>query len=560
MIQKRTATLHSIIASFLLIFSLLLQFSLFDHLCNIERPFFVSLLYNLTPAILIAWLCQLPKRHWLAWLCFLITDIWLIANCIYYRANGLFITWQVIQLAGNMNGFGSAITACLQWQQFLFPLLSVVSLIPLFFLSKERSLWTIITLPACALLLFVLSGFVRFHERQNEATLSTQWWSVLHIPQSEDAGVWATEYNQCIYLQQHSVATLLLKVAADIIPQKTNICLTPEDQQFISTIIRPDSAANQPKGHLLFILVESMEGWVLEEHTPDGEPICPNITNWTNTHPSLYTPYVGSQKLYGESGDGQMICLTGLLPIDDGAACNTYGANVFPNFAHFYQQSAIINPCPYTWNKNVVTYSYGFKQLIEPQKETPWWNDSIVLSEARLFLEKADQPACVLALTIDSHMPFSGYEHLLNLPDSISATERAYLSAMRHVDDEIGSILDWADTATCMKDAHIVITGDHYAFFDGLASHPRYHCPLVITSPAIQENIRPDVIFQMDIFPTILDVIGQSNYFWRGFGRSQILAPNEPFTDTDSVKQTIQHAYNISNKLIRLNYFASINQ
>ncbi|MBR4432381.1 MAG: hypothetical protein IKS76_04165, partial [Paludibacteraceae bacterium] len=55
---------------------------------------------------------------------------------------------------------------------------------------------------------------------------------------------------------------------------------------------------------------------------------------------------------------------------------------------------------------------------------------------------------------------------------------------------------------------------------------------------------------QVDIFPTILDAIGQKNYFWKGTGRD--LLDNEP-----SCEDRIRIRHHLSDKLIRMNYFAN---
>lgn len=546
------------LALLLLIVAILFKLFLFDYLCPIERTR-MSLICNLISALILAGICILPRRPWLAWLCCILLDAWLISNCIYFRANGLFLTWQVMQLAGNMSGFWSSVFACMQWQLILFPLLSALALTAVYLQDKQNNRFL---LPAglfvFAALLYLIAGNVRYNTKRNPAEKSAVWWSLVKIPQSEDAGVWAVEFNEHVYLRSHSMPAFFLKVLYDAIPRREKAVLSPEEEAYLPTLISHDHAASEPSAHLVFFLVESMEGWLLDYLLPDGTPLCPNIRAWIDSHPSLYSSDVICQKKYGESGDGQMICMTGLLPVNDGVACNSYGHNVFPNFAHFYPRSAVVNPCTYMWNQDVVTYSYGFRQLIEPVKETPWWNDSIVVDRTISFLDTASAPACVLALTVDSHMPFDGYEHLLSLPDSVPAMERHYLSSFRHVDEEIGRFLSWADTAAVMQNATVILTGDHYAFYDGLSAHPRHRCPLVITSPSIQRNMRPRELYQMDIFPTVLDAIGQSDYLWHGVGVSAFRMDMSLSADEQKRPCSNAIAYSLSDKLIRLNYFSSL--
>jgi phosphoglycerol transferase MdoB-like AlkP superfamily enzyme len=80
------------------------------------------------------------------------------------------------------------------------------------------------------------------------------------------------------------------------------------------------------------------------------------------------------------------------------------------------------------------------------------------------------------------------------------------------------------------------------------------YTPLLIYSPKIENNIYiADTCYQMDIFPTIMNVIGCEKYFWEGVGVNIL----------DSVERnnralTEKEAYHISDLLIRSDYFANM--
>ena len=79
------------------------------------------------------------------------------------------------------------------------------------------------------------------------------------------------------------------------------------------------------------------------------------------------------------------------------------------------------------------------------------------------------------------------------------------------------------------------------------------YCPLIIYSPQIEGNVQIDELcYQMDIFPTILHLIGCEDYYWKGFGVNlldSVARRNRPITEKE--------AYELSDKLIRSNYFSS---
>lgn len=545
--------------------SLFIQLMLFDRYCHIERnSLYLSVLYNSIPAILLGGLCIIGKKRTgiaIAALLLIICNIWLIANCMYFRVNGLFVTWQVAQQASQLHGYESSLLACWSWKLATFPLLSLVSF-GVFAWLRENKHWTNANIAAAVswtlvvLTLYLASVPLKYHNRRNESNpFSKQWFSLTTVPDNE-GDLCSAEYTEHIYMKMHSGLTYLLTFFKDAIVPKAELHLTEENYARMAALIGENNQENAPDAHLLYILVESMEGWIMEATDTHGNPICPNILRWANSRPAIRSNNVISQKVYGESGDGQLICSTGLLPINEGLTCNLYGSNTYPNFAHFYPQSAIVSPTTYMYNRSVTTYSYGFRQIIEPQKETPWWDDHAVVDSTIAFLSRAKEPACVMALTVDSHMPFTSHNAEVDLPDSLPEMEAHYIRSFRHVDNELGRLLTWADTAACMQNATIVLTGDHYTWYEGFSGRPRC-CPLVMTSPTITEHIWAENMYQMDIFTTLLDVLGQNGYYWQGLGasalRTDMSLPQEE--QPDRQHSWLESLY-ISNLLIRSNYFA----
>ena len=144
-------------------------------------------------------------------------------------------------------------------------------------------------------------------------------------------------------------------------------------------MLRPVVPEHEPQGNLLILLIESFESWVIDAVDADGQPICPALRRYIDTHPLLYAYDVESETHHGVSGDGQLIVNTGLFPLLKGITCIEYDGNTYPNVAHFYPHSAVVNPCRNVWNQRAITPAYCYRQLIEPDTDDPFaWNDSIV--------------------------------------------------------------------------------------------------------------------------------------------------------------------------------------
>ena len=264
-----------------------------------------------------------------------------------------------------------------------------------------------------------------------------------------------------------------------------------------------------------------------------------------------------------------MINVTGLLPIFDGATCRLYGKNDYPNYAHFYNHSAIVNPALGIWQQSIVTFSYHFKELIEP-KGGKHWGDKEVLERVSEYALQQDSSFCILGITISSHLPFAhGSTYPKYVVEGMPNIMSAYLNCLAYTDSCIGTLLDAIQNSPLAANTTIVISGDHTIFRSKDAEMDRFarengipmqtghtFTPLIIYSPDIEGNIQvTDTCYQMDIFPTILHLIGAEDYYWHGFGVNLLDSAarnNRPCTE--------QEAYRLSDLIIRSDYFRNLSK
>jgi len=464
-----------------------------------------------------------------------IVAIWLLANCIYTEANNVWIDWQVILNADQIRGFEDSVQTYLHWKylSFLFFLIFAIYAIRLFRIDKEPRAWRLFGMALfVAAVLYMLSMKLRID--------------------SEDKTLTPTRKEKLI-IKTHSPVTHLLIIGKDatietILQRKAHQPLTSEERRMLSSIYHnTDSILSfSPKGHLVYVLVESFESWALEAKDATGQYVCPYLNQYIRTHNVLYSDNIITQQVYGRSGDGQLITQTGLLPLLHGITCVQYGENTYPNLAHFYADGVVLNPFAKVWNQEKTTYSYGFKRLREPPSIYKHETDSIIFVQAREEIEKADTPLCVLAITIDTHVPFTSVSPTIEVDKSYSPTENRYLQSAHYMDKHLGRFLTWADTAITMTNATIVITADHNHF---PKKNGKGVCPLIIRSPLINHAVYIKQAYQMDIFPTVLHAIGQQNYAWNGFG-VDLFDP-----ETERVISP-EDASSLSDKMIRTNFFA----
>lgn len=545
----------------------------------------------------------MTKRYWWTIVASLLVDIWCIANLIYYKTYDAFLSVNDILLVGNMGGAWSSITAYFDSSMIIMLFLTIIwgIFILMFQKSIEKRRWTIfVSLSIILFGLAFLNNYLIYNikfwsnkSKEENALLAkeTEEWisfinkhggherrygtSLAYVPFNniyEEATHGNTTINNTSiiehYIKQQSILSGFIavniyhmfncNVAGDI------ISLSKEDVLSIKPYIYTNTANPCPKNNLIVILVESLEDWPLH-NTIENQKIAPYLSMLKQQEHVLYCNKIKCQTLRGNSGDGQMIVNSGLLPIQKGVACMHYGDNKYPNFAHFYSNSILVNPWPKIWNQDTMSVRYSYSQKIEPKSEV--WEDAHVFETSLNYLRNVDTPACLMAITISTHCPFNRVRNY-KIQTTAPVILNRYMQCLNYTDSCIASFMKCILADSLLSKSTIVVTGDHTIFKPAMLSDfinyakkqnlsiasGENYSPLIIYSPQIKGNIQiTDTCYQMDIFPTILHLIGCEDYYWKGFGvniMDSTARHNRPISE--------QEAYELSDKLIRSNYFAGI--
>ena len=536
---------------------------------------------KIVPILFLGSFVFITKRYWWTVIVNPLVDIWMIANLFYYKANTLFLSVEIMKMADNMDGFWDSLLAYMGWDIFSLPIITILyiailCLLHLYSSPKRKYPHFAITMVASIALAVLCNYFYGLLMIQNSITAEiNEKWRIhkkfmYYFPlgvvyyYAKESGV---DYNGFAgqYVRFNSICSYLPAglLYSKLFPIGEIIQLTDFQKEEIEKYIhRTDNITIIPKTNLIFILFESLESWSVD--TICEYAYMPNVQQLTKQKHVLFVDKLCSQVRHGTSADGQMIDVTGLLPISNGATCRLYGRNDYSNYAHMYANSTIINPVPDVWQQSVVTFSYQFKELIEPCNGERW-SDKEVLNMLSNYVQNQDSNFCVLGITITSHSPFAyGSTHPKHIVPSMPNILSAYLNCLNYTDSCIGVLLRTIQNSPLANNTTIVISGDHTIFrshdadIDKFASEHNIpmrtghtFTPLIIYSPEIEGNIQvTDTCYQMDIFPTILHLIGAEDYYWHGFGVNLLDSAarnNRPCTE--------QEAYRLSDLMIRSDYF-----
>jgi phosphoglycerol transferase MdoB-like AlkP superfamily enzyme len=245
----------------------------------------------------------------------------------------------------------------------------------------------------------------------------------------------------------------------------------------------------------------------------------------------------------------------------------------------------------------VIAASFGFDSLIskkgfvQDEKFGPHYRHQ--LGDRSLFRQCAEkikshevwsEGANLLQIvTYSGHFPFSLPENLrkLKFSDEIPAMLRDYMTVANYTDEAIGNFIEELRKDSLFDNTLIVITGDHEGLMEkrddlyhsakgGEIVSPEPFVPLIMLNmPESFRNKKYNkVMGQIDIYPTLLELLGLSDYKYKGLG-SSVLNPEKAgiainphgsiYGDTLNVSPTeIQHlkeAWKVSDEIIKYDFF-----
>jgi lipoteichoic acid synthase len=336
--------------------------------------------------------------------------------------------------------------------------------------------------------------------------------------------------------------------------------------------------------NLILILVESMQSWPIEL-VVDGIEVTPNINALLHQNNSIYFPKEVPQVKDGRSSDAQLLINTGLLPLYMGATSGMCTHNTFPSLA------AALNEKGYTtvsficdekdyWNQEVMSMAYHFEYLFDNiQKGFGRAKaDEALFDTALSFLKGMKQPFYAQLVTLSTHSPYLRplIESELEKATFKSEEIKYYLIAMQYVDYCIGKFIRQLKSEGLFDNSIVVITGDHeqttFNQYVGREEMKAEDCfvPFIILNSPLTSQHTDKVIGQMDIYPSLLNLMGCCDYYFTGLGESVF---NEQISDyamyrsdivvggtnvSDSVKQSRQECWRISDILLRMDYFGNL--
>ena len=518
------------------------KFILFDIIWCLQTtftPFSSAALYFNT--ILVTLVLALPyvllRRRWLQIVMMLVLDGLLISNLMYSRTYNSVIPLESYLLAGNLSDFMASVVDSMRWIDLLFP---ISTLIAGFWVRRyapeARLAWRrvvhymaiIIAVGAiCGLLLVPKGGFSKTIDDMQSAN-----------------------YYSCVTPEYTFFGSLLYDA------MHTDAPCTPQIQEEVKTwfALQPNyvplSDSISERKNLVVVLCESLESWVIGLRM-EGKEITPNLNRAIADTQTLYAPNTLTQVKGGRSIDCQLLLNAGLLPLRSGCYAMKYTGNNYHTLtkamASTYNSRSYLLTVdkPVTWNQAQVAKAFGIDTLLSKDS---WQLDEKVGSRKKLgdvsFMRQAvekmkteqiwkrGEHVYLQFVTYSGHNPFILPDNLKRIHFKGNYPQKMldYMTMANYTDHAVGILLQYLKSRPDWHETMVVIVGDH----EGLAadradirrsaegrrvvSASQFTPFIVLNSPV---TMRYDgILGQVDMYPTILNLMHLDNYYWRGMGQS----------------------------------------
>ena len=463
----------------------------------------------------------------------IVSLIWFSAST-YQNYYGSIPTYLTLTSLGQVGQIGESISASIQPIYYIFALDLLIILI-IFVINKfrKRSSFTFINVSPRRSKVVLVSVIALVASLILSAGLIYQSKSIVN----------EKELARHLGLYHYQVA-YALKSDKQV---NTSTTLTEEERQQLMSQIK-DMLAEQNQSekaytgvaagtHVLTIQLEAFQNFLIGLEV-NGQVITPFLNEFVQSN--FYFDHVYQQIGEGNTSDAEFLANTGAYPQGDLAMSKLVGqkeVQSLPRLLKQHQYSTYtfhVNDVSF-WNRNELYPALGFDKYYE---KADFVNDEFNFfgaSDEELYrvafeqLQQKDEAGenfYAHLIATSGHHPFVIPEQFqtLQLPESLQGTQLGhYLQAAHYVDKQLGLFVAELEESGMLAQTTLVIYGDHFGLQQqdnppewvseqlGIVYHDtltRFNIPLIIAVPGVQGEHVSLTGGQVDIVPTVLNLLG----------------------------------------------------
>lgn len=533
------------------------------------------------------------KSRWVHAALLLIVDGVMVANLMYCRTYFNAIPAQSYLLAANLSDFTDSVADSFSWLYLLLPLLTLAAVAGYPSVAgrrdaRPRLLPYFVTIAVLTLLAWAADAWRGGPMKHMDGLSINCYKSTCITP---------------VYTIGGFVVHDLMRAKEELTPEiETEVADWLDAHRQLRGLPAVDTLANQHPGreNLVIILCESLESWPLEKSV-EGIELTPYLNSLIADTATFFAPNVVTQAANGRSIDGQLLTLAGMLPMRNSVYSYVAADNTFytlPKAMREHGGRSYILTCdkPHVWNQIRVANAFGVDTLLH---HTSWNNNEPVGTARRLSdggfmaqsVEKlrrgeiwpSGERAFLMWVTYSGHNPFRLPEKLrrINFKGDYPEMVKNYMTTANYTDHSLATLIEYLKTRPDWAETMVVIVGDHEGLADRRKEavrnpHSRefvdagQHTPLIILNSPVPGRYDGQ-LGQVDVYSTLIDLMGWSDYCWHGMGQS-VLDSDYPGVaigfaddmcgDPDSVDSLrldhLRRARDVSDKILKFDLLKNI--
>lgn len=479
------------------------------------------------------WLLK-RRWRWLVWIPLTLMTVWCLMQLCYCRAYDDLMPWRSLMMTDNVNSTLAASTiSLLRWLDLLvvLPFLALIVICLLGRRVKDDN---------CQYKQFIYTLI---------AALVTGAFGYLNGTENYEKRFFHKFSNRDYYAQNGFLPYCTFTLYQSVIKGHA---VSDEERAQVKRFIAEEcphyydnAYCSVPNRNLVLIIVESLHTWPIGMEV-DGREVTPVLNRLVAGDSVIYAPHVLFQTSHGHSSDAHFIYNTGLAPLLDGVVAVDWGDGNYPTLAAAldgYDCREIICTPGVNWNQNVTARTYGFDTLYTRDDLTAAGalarhnniDDAALTDFAGQLLPSLRQPFFLEMVTMTMHVPYTNGKSRpswITASDTLTAEARDYLNCVNITDSCIGAFIEDLHRQGLHQNTVVAIVSDHTQIYlnrvKGLSDYEwtddDWGIPMIIAG--CDTTLRYDpVIGQMDVFPTLLDVMGANHYPWKGLGYSILRYP-----------------------------------
>ncbi|WP_339295074.1 LTA synthase family protein [Paenibacillus sp. FSL W7-1279] len=293
--------------------------------------------------------------------------------------------------------------------------------------------------------------------------------------------------------------------------------------------------------NLIIIQMESFQEFLVDLKI-DGKEITPNINKLARE--SQYFPNFYQNVGQGNTSDAEFVVNTSFYIPPRGAATQHYADRVLPSLPRLLQGEGYDTATFHTnvvefWNRGELYKALGFNRYYDKaffgdeDKLFFGASDDALYSKTAAELKKmneADKPFYSHVISMSAHHPFTIPEdkYRMTLPERYEGTFVGdYIRSQNYADDALGKFIEQLKKDGVWDNSLIVLYGDHLGLpiysldnKDKELMHEIYgrdynsgdmiNIPLMIHGKGLQPEVKEQVGGQIDLLPTVANLLGVS--------------------------------------------------